>query len=244
MKSAWRLGKWIYSGLLGVAIVLAALSSQMRSPWMGNTTEVIAQVQIEETTSTTPSIETAQKPEPKVINKWSTLSLAQKELSQAVSWNELRSFPSLAYKDLVQQLAGEEFENGQPFQLSAQRTIWIAVLNKGLKDYSRKIYRSPHFQGRSGYDLVHYELLLEDGAKAHLLAYREKTENIRMIVGAEDLRPTRIDLYTQPQSGQWVSQSFHPSGELIQAMELNEEEFLTAKESIIRHSVPLLTAGR
>jgi hypothetical protein len=245
MKRAFQLGKWIYSGLLGMALALAGLSSHVRAPW--NNSTAVARLEAEQNAGKKISVK---KDEEKIVaapSPYSSLDRAQAELKEALTWNELRSFPSAAYKDLVQQLAQEEFENGHPFMLPEQRAIWVEVLRYGLKDYSRKIYRSPHFQGPAGYDLISYELLLDNGQKAHLLAYREKTEGLKMVVGGRDQRPTRIDLYTQisaePDSG-WNLQSFRANGEKTMDIHLDQRQFLASKEAIVSLSVPLLTAGR
>lgn len=251
MKRAFELGKWIYSGLLGVALVLAGLISQIQAPLSHNSVPevVVGHENIKAHDSST-TLSTSSSQESKITSvttqksRFSSLAQARKEVDQALSWNEMRSFPSAVYRDFIQQLAQEEFENGQPFVLSQQRGIWKQVLGEGLKDYSRKVYRSPYFQSRSGYDLIYYELLLGSGNKAFLLAFREKTEDMQVVIGGEDSRPTRIDLYTQTGDESWRLQSFQASGEKILTQDFNPEQFYASKQAIVSLSVPLLTAGQ
>lgn len=246
MNKAFELGKWMYSGLLGVALVLAGLISQIQAPLNSNPLPIQNETIAETKESKKLDKEDpSQSTKPETTSKFSSLSKAQSEIDQAFSWNELRSFPSQAYRDFVQQIAQEEFENGQPFVITHQRHIWKKVLGKGLKDYSRKVYRSPYFQSRSGYDLIHYELLLGDGSKAYLLAFREKTEDMQVIVGGEDLRPTRIDFYTEgSETEAWRLESYLTSGEKIFSQEFDQEQFVASRQAIVNLSVPLLTAGQ
>lgn len=230
----------MYSGLLGTSLALAGLSSQIHGPWHNyeSSSHEVSQDKTVEKKVSSPSA-----PPP----RFSSLAKAQQEIDQALSWNELRHFPNNVYQDFIQQLAQEEFENGHPFILASQRKLWKQVLGHGLKDYSRKIYRSPHFQSRSGYDLIQYELLLGNDQKAYLLAYREKTEDTQIIVGEDDLRPTRIDLYLQqPNESEqtWSLVSYQITGETIQHLSLNQDDFLASRDAIVDLSVPLLTAGR
>ncbi|MCB0411888.1 MAG: hypothetical protein KDD22_05140, partial [Bdellovibrionales bacterium] len=148
MDWAYRAGRKIYYFVLIFSLVLAAwLKSEVPSERLSSPEtsiaryDVIASEDASKTFNKTQEVTTPQRqPAQKATN----------ELEQALSWNELRRFPNNAYKDFVSQLAQEEFGNGSPFQLAQQRELWQKVLGAGIKDYSRKVYRSPHFHDGAG----------------------------------------------------------------------------------------------
>ncbi len=47
-----------------------------------------------------------------------------------------------------------------------------------MKHFERTVFRSPDYQGESGYDLVQYEIEHKDGKTSTILAYLDRPELI------------------------------------------------------------------
>lgn len=270
MDGALRFGRKIYSVLLALALAGGLVMGNLNSSGPFAKTETYEVID-----STLPSVASqkftnnkrsllnnSSTPQEKKISAlavqqpallstgtFSSPEKIQQELENALSWNELRHFSNPAHRDFIAQLAQEEFDTGNPFHLPSQRNLWKKILHAGLKDYSRKVYRSPHFNGSGGYDLVYYEILSQSGEKLFLLAYQEKAAEAQKPLSRPELA-TRIDFYSRSTSASetteesWLLQVFRQNSERSEDFVLSRENLNASKQAILDMSTPLITAGR
>lgn len=80
-----------------------------------------------------------------------------------------------ALAQLQSQMAQDDLGDSNPFSNLSTEVPFEDVYKAGVVRFERQALRSRTYRDESGYDLVHYEVELESGRKAHILAYLERT---------------------------------------------------------------------
>lgn len=142
---------------------------------------------------------------------------------------------------LIEAMEADEFDRGNPF-LGLNSVYPLAlILDHGVESFRRDAYRSNHFLGGVGYDVVKYEIRHPGGGLSYILAYKEKTGPNQIAIGHSDARPT-FSLFVVPQEDNQVYLSLYQDGQPVQNNVVDRDLGLRQVTSRINQSTPLMTA--
>lgn len=140
-------------------------------------------------------------------------------------------------------LAQDEFGEELPFAALTTLDPVNRILNKGVSHFERTVYRSPDYQGESGYDLVQYEIEHKDKTHSMILAYLDRPGlNVSRNVGAPDPR-VPVVMILGAQDGQTLY-SLYRSGNLIEQTAIASADASGLVADRISLSIPFLSVSR
>jgi len=140
-------------------------------------------------------------------------------------------------------LAQDEFGELTPFAGLSTLYPLTHVIAKGIKSFERTTYRSPEYQGESGYDLVHYEIEHPDGEQSSIVAYLDRTlATAARNVGAPDPRVPVVMILEG--RGEQSAYSLYRSGDLIEQTEIPVADSQDLVARRISASVPFMSVSR
>ncbi len=144
-------------------------------------------------------------------------------------------------QELINSMQDDEFDRGNPFY-SLNNVYPVAlIIDQGVKRFRRDAYRSSHFLGGLGYDVVKYEIEHANGARSYILAYKEKTGPNQIAIGHSDARPT-FSLFVVPQDEAQVFLSLYQDGRPVQNELVDRDLGLRQVTTKVDQSTPLMTA--
>ena len=140
-------------------------------------------------------------------------------------------------------LAQDEFGDQSPFAALSTLDPINKILIKGVVHFERTVFRSPDYQGESGYDLVQYEIQHKDKTQSIILAYLDRPElNLSRNVGAPDPRkPVVMVLVAE---GDQSLYSLYRSGHLSEQTEIPSAAASGLVADRISLSIPFLSVSR
>lgn len=144
---------------------------------------------------------------------------------------------------LSRSLEQDELMDENPFAHLSSSDPLQQIMTKGVTKFHREVYRSPDYQGESGYDLVSYEIEHTDQSKSTVLAYLERAnENTWHNVGAPDERIPFIIFMVS--SGEGVTYSFFRAGHLTEQSTLTSAQASDIVAQRLSSGIPFLSVSR
>lgn len=70
----------------------------------------------------------------------------------------------------------DELLGGHPVQNVATREPFDMILREGIRHFERSTYRSPEYRDEFGYDMVFYDIVQNNGAKAYMMMFADDGE--------------------------------------------------------------------
>lgn len=140
-------------------------------------------------------------------------------------------------------LAQDEFHEVLPFANLSTLDPLTRLLGKGVVHFERTVFRSPDYQGESGYDLVQYDLEHTDGTHSAILAYLDRPGlTVSRNVGTADPRiPVVMILEAQ---GMESAYSLYRSGNLIEQSLIPSSDVSALVAQKISLSIPFMSVSR
>ena len=140
-------------------------------------------------------------------------------------------------------LAQDEFHEVLPFANLSTLDPLTRLLAKGIAHFERTVYRSPDYQGESGYDLVQYDVEHVDGTQSAILAYLDRPQlTISRNVGTADPRiPIVMILEAQ---GLESAYSLYRSGNLVEQSQIPASDVSALVAQRISLSIPFMSVSR
>lgn len=83
----------------------------------------------------------------------------------------------------TESLERDEMGDQNPFANLKNLAALQQILAKGVTSFTREAYRSPNYQGESGYDLLSYVIQQADGGRSTILVYMEGVPYVTFAVG-------------------------------------------------------------
>ncbi len=170
---------------------------------------------------------------------------AQNLLRSLQSMTSLHDFTKLQLpkheSELMARIDEDEFDRGNPFSIVDQPYPMALILSRGVTSYQRDAYRSSHFQGQMGYDVIKYEITHPDQTTSFILAYKERTDSEQVGVGQKDIRPIFSMFLVPTENGQYFM-SLTEENRPTENRELSQEEALKRVSSRVDSSTPLMTS--
>lgn len=164
------------------------------------------------------------------------------QAKSAATISDLRKIPMpKAALKLIDAMETDEFDQGNPFLALNSIYPLALILDHGVVGFRRDAYRSSHFLGGAGYDIVKYEIDHGGGHRSYILAYKEKTGPDQIAIGHGDARPT-FSLFVVPQQDDQVFLSLYQDGRPVQNDVVGRDLGLRRVTSRIDQSTPLMTA--
>lgn len=137
---------------------------------------------------------------------------------------------------LKEAMNSDEIAEGNPFiHLSSTDAIQQILAGKVTR-FERQTYRSPHYQGESGYDLIHYAIRDARGETATILAYTEKP-----IASEEE---PKVYVLIHVRNGESFDQYLYRSGDLISQSQVAPAVSQELVAQRLSAGVPLLSVAR
>lgn len=140
-------------------------------------------------------------------------------------------------------LAQDEFNDVVPFATLSTLDPLTQVVQKGVRHFERTVFRSPDYQGESGYDLVQYDIEHADGKHSTILAYLDRPLlTASRNVGAPDARiPVIMILEAR---GEISLYSLYRSGDLVEQSEIPAADMSGLVAQRIALSIPFMSVSR
>lgn len=140
-------------------------------------------------------------------------------------------------------LAQDEFNDMVPFASLSTLDPLNKVLQKGVLHYERTVFRSPDYQGESGYDLVQYDIEHSGGKRSTILAYLDRPElTVSRNIGAPDPRiPVVMIIEGQGESSFY---SLYRNGNLTEQTAIPAADVSGLVAQRIALSIPFLSVSR
>ncbi len=140
-------------------------------------------------------------------------------------------------------LAQDEFLETLPFANLSTLDPLNRVFEKGVAHFERTVFRSPDYQGESGYDLVQYEIEHSDGKRSTILAYLDRPMlTASRNVGTPDARiPVVMIMDAQ---GENASYSHYRGGNLVEQTQIPAGDVSGLVAQRIALSIPFLSVSR
>lgn len=147
---------------------------------------------------------------------------------------------SLAFHDSI---AADEIGDTNPFLALSTLDPITSILERGIRSFSREVFRSPDYHAETGYDLVHYEIQLNDGTRADLMAYLERSSLVaQKAVGTPDERTPFVVVLSR--SGESVNYSYYRAGDLIENTQIPALEADSLLTQRLSQGIPFLSVAR
>lgn len=140
-------------------------------------------------------------------------------------------------------LAQDEFNDILPFASLSTLDPLSLVMQKGVAHFDRTVFRSPDYQGESGYDLVQYDIEHPGGSRSVILAYLDRPLlTASRNVGAPDSRiPVVMILDAQ---GEQAAYSLYRAGNLIEQSQIPAGDMSGLVAQRIAQSLPFMSVSR
>lgn len=144
-------------------------------------------------------------------------------------------------KALLERIEADEFDRGNPFAIIDQPYPLALILSRKIESYQRDAYRSSHFQGQMGYDVIKYEITHPDKSVSFILAYKERTASEQVAIGVKDSRPIFSLFLVATDNGEYFMSSTEEN-KPSENRQLSKTEALARVSSRLESSTPLMTA--
>jgi hypothetical protein len=140
-------------------------------------------------------------------------------------------------------LAQDEFHEELPFANLSTLDPLTRLFENGVAHFERTVFRSPDYQGESGYDLVQYDIEHPDGTHSAILAYLDRPQlTVSRNVGTADPRiPVVMILEAQ---GLESTYSLYRSGNLIERSQIPTSDVSALVAQRISLSIPFMSVSR
>ncbi len=168
--------------------------------------------------------------------------MAKKKTTLALDENIPAGFKPLQ-SALSRSFEQDELMDQNPFAHLSSSDPLQQIMTKGVTKFHREVYRSPEYQGESGYDLVSYEIEHTDGSKSTVLAYLDRADpNMWRNVGAPDERIPFIIFMVS--SGEGATYSFFRAGHLVEQSALTSTQARDIVAQRLSLGIPFLSVSR
>lgn len=140
-------------------------------------------------------------------------------------------------------LAQDEFGEFVPFAHLSTLDPLLNLVRKGVKRFERTTFRSPEYQGESGYDLVHYEVEHPNGARSSILAYLDRPLlTAQRNVGEPDSRVPVVMIMNE--NGAMSEYALYRAGHLVEQSQIPLADVSRLVAQRISQSLPFMSVSR
>jgi hypothetical protein len=237
MRSTWGFGQLL---LMGAFVLSAGLLQELQGPAVTSSPLLTELKAIETEVKAAPKV-VIRLPAPVPLPTADPTSLMAKANQMSNIGDFLKLKIGKQAQKLIISMQSDEFAQGNPFY-SLNNVYPVAmILDYGVKSFQRDAYRSHHFLGGMGYDVVKYQIEHSDGRFSYILAYKEKTGPDQIAIGQRDSRPT-FSLFLVPQDQEHVFLNLYQDGKSVQNEVLVRDLAIRQVKAKIIEATPLLTA--
>ncbi|NJM10268.1 MAG: hypothetical protein HC883_05255, partial [Bdellovibrionaceae bacterium] len=171
------------------------------------------------------------------------IKMARIQLREKIDQAGKQAKPAGQADALLEFLAQDELGEAAPFVSLSTLDPLTHVIRAGIKHFERTTYRSPEYQGESGYDLVHYEIEHPEGLRSSIVAYLDRPLlTASRNVGSPDARVPVVMILEG--RGEQSLYSLYRSGNLIEQADIETSDVAGLVAQRVSASVPFLSVSR